>query len=311
MNNSIQNTEETKKKSYLLKLTSTAKDTIDGIKKFSKTIPTSNISTVTTQAQKLFAFSTEDGDYGIKYLQGKEESKTIHIFVNGFTNDGGIENYDDWLSKSKNQFCQNDLCYGYSWASGKELFNHINEVGKTFLKVKGNIYLGSAFLLTKVISEWKQARNNSYAYSEALADFIEKIYEENPQKSMNLYGHSLGANLLHHTLQHLYKKKLKVNDVYLFGGAAEINKERWTDILSTSNNIYNYYSDNDKILKWLYRSMEWSSPIGLNPIVYNNRKDIGNLYNYDVSDVINGHTEYTSNFFELYLNAKNSKRLLF
>jgi hypothetical protein len=133
---------------------------------------------------------------------------------------------------------------------------------------------------------------------------------KNPKLKINLYGHSLGANLVNHTLQYLHKIELKVNDVYLFGGASELNKEVWTDILVTTNNIYNYYSDNDSILKWLYRSMEWSSPIGLNPILCNKKNNIGNIYNYDVSEIIDGHTEYTSNFSELYLKAKHTKRFL-
>ena len=99
-----------------------------------------------------------------------------------------------------------------------------------------------------------------------------------------------------------YNKKLKVNDVHLFGGASEVNNEAWTESLCAAQNIYNYYSKNDQILAKSYQLMEWCSPIGLNPITYNKKDklNLANLYNYDVSEDIKGHTKYIPNFNLLY-----------
>ena len=72
---------------------------------------------------KKFAFSSENGEYGIKYLKG-DNPNNIHIFVNGFTNDGGVNNYKDWISEAKDILDENDTLYGYDWASGKELSKH-------------------------------------------------------------------------------------------------------------------------------------------------------------------------------------------
>lgn len=248
-----------------------------------------------------FAFSPSDGEYGVKYLKGNNEN-IIHIFVNGFTNDSEEENYKDWIKESIDIIDENDTLYGYDWASGKKPVEHITKFIPYLVRAKGNPYLTIGTLLYKVRAEWKQARNHSELYSLELANFIEKQLVNNPMITINLYGHSLGANLLHYTLRDLYEKELKINDVFLFGGASEVNEEAWTEVLCSANNIYNYYSKNDQILTYLFQSMELASPIGLNSIKYNqkNKLTLANLYNYDVSDDINGHTKYIENFNLLY-----------
>ena len=253
---------------------------------------------------KKFAFSSENGEYGIKYLSGKN-TNIIHIFLNGFTNDTENDNYKDWIKESVDIIDEDDILYGYDWASGKELSKHIKKIGKILVgsKLSVPIILGKIGILAyKFRAEWKQARNNSEKYSKELADFIEDKLNDNPNITINLYGHSLGANLVHHTLRYLYKKELKVNDVFLFGGASEVNKDAWTEVLCSANNVYNYYSKNDQILTYLYQSMELTTPIGLHIIKYNQKNNLtlANLYNYDVSADINGHTEYIQNFSFLY-----------
>ena len=253
------------------------------------------------EVHKKFAFSSEDGEYGIKHLKGNNK-ETIHIFVNGFTNDSEDDNYKDWINQSIDIIDKNDTLYGYDWASGKNLSKHMTKVMPLLLRSKGNPYLTLGTLLYKVRAEWKQARNNSEAYSNKLANFIEDKLKGNPNMTVNLYGHSLGANLVHHTLRHLYEQELRVNDVFLFGGASEVNKDAWTEVLCSARNVYNYYSKNDQILTFMYQSMELASPIGLNTIQYNqkNKLTLANLYNYNVSDSIGGHTEYIPNFSFLY-----------
>jgi len=248
-----------------------------------------------------FAFSDTDGEYGVKYLQG-ESKDTIHIFVNGFTNDSEGNNYKDWLDEAIDILDVEDTLYGYDWASGKKLSKHITQVIPLLARAKGNPILTPLILLSRVRSEWKQARNNSKMYSHDLAIFIEEQLIDKPNIKVNLYGHSLGANLLHHTLKHLYVKELKVNDVFLFGGASEVNKEAWTEALCAATNVYNYYSKNDQILTYLYQSMELTTPIGLSIIEHNqkNKLVLANIHNYNVTDAVAGHTEYIPNFNLLY-----------
>jgi len=249
---------------------------------------------------KKVAFSAEDGNYGIKYLSGSN-NKRIHVFVNGFTNDECIGRYIDWTEESRDILDEDDILYGYDWPSGKEIKKHILTVLEKIV-TSSNIPHAIGDLAFSSISEWKQARDNSRDYSEGLATFIENELIDNPNIEINLYGHSLGANILHYTLKHLYEKKLKVNEVYLFGGASEINKAAWTESLCVANKIYNYYSKNDLTLTYLFQSMELCNPIGLNPIIYNQKSslDLATLYNYNVSEDISGHTKYIPNFNILY-----------
>lgn len=106
-----------------------------------------------------FSFSSEDGEYGIKLLSGRNP-EVIHIFVNRFTNDGGEDNYSDWIKESNDILDADDMLYGYNWASGKKLFKHTTTIVERLLAAKGNVLLIIVILATSVAFEWKQARSN-------------------------------------------------------------------------------------------------------------------------------------------------------
>lgn len=277
-------------------------------------------SLLSTAQEKLFqtmAFSSDDGSYGIKELS-KGDSGIIHIFINGFTNDSTKDNFKEWMIQTKDILNPNDTFLGYDWASGKDPSSHIlkfpsvNDMknpAKYLPFVKGfNIPIMIGSLSIQTISEWKKARNNSKIFSKDLALFIESQYKKNQNSTINLYGHSLGANLIHYTLEYLLENNLNINDVFLFGGASNNNKASWTQSLSVAENIYNFYSQNDYVLKYLYKSVElWEEPIGLNEIIIKDIKDLkrGSVYNYDVSNIVNGHTEYIKKISSIYYKHYN------
>ena len=122
--------------------------------------------------------------------------------------------------------------------------------------------------------------------------------EINIQKLSNdkiyLYAHSLGVNLVRNTLLELGKQNIFVEKVFLFGGASCIKKENeWLNVCNlTKKGVYNFYTKNDSILKYIYRTVELgSTPIGLVPLGLKNDK----LYNKDVSYTVKGHFEYKKN----------------
>ncbi len=247
------------------------------------------------------AISKADGEYGIKKLSTTKDNKSIHIFVNGFTNDKEGNNFKEWIKSSSELFGNNVDLYGFDWPSGK-----MSSLAKILIKSAAKSRLvPSKFLLDLILSvipEWKQARDNAEKYSEELAKFIKEEYKKNPNIKINLYGHSLGARLIYFALDNLTNSDIKVEEVFFFGGAVHIDEVSATDILRFTKNIYNFYSYNDYILWYMYRIAEiGDEPIGLNKIRYKNTKEkIGNLYNFDVNEFISGHTVYIENFDILY-----------
>jgi len=263
-----------------------------------------------------FAFSSSDGDYGIQCLS-KGVSDTIHIFVNGLTNDNK-NSYDKWKEQSKSIIKNNDTLYGFYWASGKDIISHITEFPnftdikksvKLLTFVRGvNLPLLVGSLVVQILSEWKYAKKNSIKYSQNLADFIKKQINHNPKLKINLYGHSLGANLIKHSVESLVDTKITIENLFFFGGASIIDENSCSNLQQSAKNIYNFYSNNDMILEFLYKGIEYKEPIGLKKI-QSKGKNSNSLYNLNVTNKINGHTEYIENFNYLYNEANKYSQL--
>lgn len=259
-------------------------------------------STLTIMSQKVYKFfseSQEDGDYGIKILKKNKKTNNIHIFVNGFTNDKKGNNFRKWLEESEELAFKDSCLYGFDWPSGK-MNSFLTIVTKAVSSKNIPEFLFN--ISFSFLSEWKQARNNAEKYSSELGIFIKEEYEKNPNIKIHLYGHSLGSRLIYYALEDLSNTDIRIKEVFFFGGAVDIDEISATDLLRFIHNIYNFYSYNDDILKFMYQGAELSEkPIGLNYIKYKQVKvKIGNLYNFNVSEFIEGHTKYIDNFSILY-----------
>lgn len=274
-------------------------------------------STIEKMKQKvvsILAFSSNDGDYGIKVLS-EGYSNIIHIFINGFTNDSPQNNFNKWLENTKGILDKNDTFLGFDWPSGKDPSTEIFNIGnlknptKFASVLKGvNIPYILSSLSIQTVSEWKNAHYNSKSWSKNLADELDAINADGIK--INLYGHSLGANVIHHVFSHI-SNDVQINNIFLFGGAAKGDEVRWSNILTKVSNIYNFYSQNDLVLKILYQGIEFGdNPIGLNKIevMQKNNLKYGKLYNYDVSYNINGHSSYVSSFNSIYYRIRRSSK---
>lgn len=269
------------------------------------------------------SFSNSNGEYGILELKKSiEKPKTIHIFINGFTNDNKYDKgFNKWIEHNI-FFKKYDSLYGFHWPSGQDIKGHVeninifdkqskpvNEVKKFAPFFKPSPVVIPAIAIQSV-AEWKNAKNNSEKYSLELIDFIKNEKNNNPNIKINLYGHSLGANVIHHTLNKLTYDKVHVNDIYLFGGASKNCKDSWNTSLYACDNIYNFYSKNDDVLSYLFKFVEiGDEPIGLTPIIKKNINEIsGNLYNFDISSFVKNHSSYIGNLpylFSLVINQKD------
>lgn len=244
-------------------------------------------------------------EYGLLPLIISEELHNVHIFVNGFMSD---ENDDllhrEWLNAFKFIIKDKESVFLYKWPSGIDHFklknhNPIKKGDSVWRQIKDiavlaslriNPIVGTVFTLGNVAlnihKDWKNSNKESIEYGSLLANKIEKMQKENDKIKIYLYAHSLGANLVRHTMLKLIEKNISIEKVYLFGGAScSLEQDEWAKI---SNNVkyglYNFYTPTDLILKKLYKLAEnKNEPIGLLPI----RSNMGfKIFNYDVTSII-------------------------
>ena len=244
------------------------------------------------------AFSSGNNQYGI-ICENITKKRVINIFVNGFGNDNLIKrDFKKWINH-KDFFCNEDI-YFFNWASGKDFIGHLEELlsNKDFKLYKFipnliNKKISIAMIPIQILSEWKNSKKNSEIYSYELFNFIKEEIEKNKDVKINLYGHSLGTNLIKNILLKLSIYDIKINNVYLFAGATKNCHYEWESISNICSNIYNFYSYNDDILRFLYKTIELEEPIGLNEIQNISYSD--KIINFDVTNIVNGHSAYFDN----------------
>lgn len=157
-------------------------------------------------------------------------------------------------------------------------------------------YVKPLYLL--VNNYWSIAVRNSKNAGICLAYVLNSC----KKKEFILVGHSLGARIIYNCMKYGIEKNLKMNivELHLLGGAICGDEETWYSISkNVKNNINNYFSDNDNVLKYLFRigMFSMAKPIGLRKIdIYNfNYKVI----NKDVTRYVSGHKAYIENFHKI------------
>lgn len=243
--------------------------------------------------------------YGLIPLrEEKNNYRKIHIFINGFLSENINNSSCDWFNNMKHLIDSDDNIYLFNWESGLDYFN-IKNIGfnKTSRKIipfflsKVNLIISPLVIVGDIILDWKNSNIKSKKYGMILK---KELYKFDINK-INIYAHSLGAKLVKNTLLELSNHEdIKIDNLYLFGGAT--NSEdiaRWKYVKkAVRGSIYNFYSNNDEILKKLYRIVE----IGHNPVGLN-KLDIHNCKNIDVSYTVNGHFEYKNNLATIFRNV--------
>lgn len=229
------------------------------------------------------------------------------IVINGFLTQGKETDIKQWIPLLKKNYPSHPW-YILHWESkrlenlGKFLANataketlHIM-LKKVALKATkeatsklnpiGHVY--SILNISK--NDWHVALVKATQTGIILADILART--DNRRKYI-LLGHSLGAKVIFHTLECLkHRKNNLIQSVHLMGGAVD-RKAEWNEIANTTKILNNYYSQNDLVLKTLYKvgTFFQSEAIGVSPITESNDR----IINYDVTSEVSGHSEYKKN----------------
>jgi pimeloyl-ACP methyl ester carboxylesterase len=235
--------------------------------------------------------------------QGDTSSNTTIIVINGFLSEGS-EDINDWLDTIPERNKKHRICH-LEWEASnlsKNVYKYI--LGRvasialiSMIPIVGWAYgTSTAINIAVVVSSWKKSIKKTIEAGDELARYIDK-----EDRDYIILGHSLGARVSYHGLSKV-KKIDRVKNVGLLGGAVSV-QEDWKGILKKNNsiNIYNLFSKNDAVLKYLYKAGTGFSdkPIGTLPIGDKRIK------NCDVSKIVNGHMEYKKDKISHYLSSQS------
>ncbi|NIC39425.1 DUF726 domain-containing protein [Halomonas desiderata] len=214
---------------------------------------------------------------GLRAMNDNGGANIIHICIDGFMSESTKGQFSDW-TEALQVLGVDGRIMGFSWPSS----NYLS--------------VGAA--------SWYESVKKAAYFGANLAEQIKLLKMANSNLEINLYGHSLGSRIIHHTLLSLMESKCKVSQVFLFGGAvSRVDKHKWSRALqSVENKVFNFYSSNDDVLCRLYRMAQFGDePIGLGNIEFFASKGYIScaVQNLDVSSVVSGHTEYKPNLVRL------------
>ena len=248
-----------------------------------------------------------------KITKVKEGNGPALLFINGFLSQKD-QDPSDWIKSVRNKFPSNPYYY-VNWESstnykmgslimkgpsGVAFQKYIKELMKRGSRsiAKKLTSLNFAATISELIGNpWHTSMVKASMTGILLADLIART---NQKEGFILMGNSLGCRVIYYLLNAISSKdKSPIEDVYLLGGAVDRkDKKGWKAALKAVNGkLYNCYSENDSVLKYLYQGANAlvSSPIGLGDIEVSDPK----LKNVDTTSIVSGHLKYKERFWEI------------
>ncbi len=256
----------------------------------------------------------EDKSFSIKKLHNSDVNNNM-VFVNGFLQENELL-FPDWI-KQQTLVDRNCTMFGVTWSSstnlklGRMFLNPFHgdkfaqaiiavgaKGGKAAAKRLGGIAGALNLGYTALANEWHTSMYRAGTTGAILADVVSRTH----LKYYDFSGHSLGARVIYYMLEslltkpHLYNdNKIRIGNIFLLGGAVGNDAEIWEKIAKLiDGKIYNCFSKNDGVLKWLYSSanLKLSNPIGYSPIISNSSK----IQNIDCTDIVDSHLKWKDNY---------------
>lgn len=237
-------------------------------------------------------------------IRVREGSGEMFVCINGFLCQNMLdEKY--WITPIMDKNKDPDI-YILKWESKKleDIGNYLMKMGMKQLakKIIARSIGGGWLLFLDLFNDFMQ-----FPWFQALAAskfVVEKFSKDilvsgKNLENITLLGHSLGARIVHGTLNKLHDMKARVKDAHLFGAAVNgsDDDDSWKKAYGgVKKELYNYHSQNDYVLKFLY-SLGTADAINSAAGVDGARSR--NISNRNVSDIIKSHTEYKEKFIKL------------
>ncbi len=226
-------------------------------------------------------------DFKIKTVYYGYNSLPKLIFINGFLQKH--EKVDDWLKAVNQKFSKNTKLH-VDWDS-----RNLNDFSSELQKI---IKFGNS-IPKSIIDLWYVAYMNAQKAGIILAN---EILKKRNNSEYIIMGHSLGSRVAYYAAKKLAENKFnRLHSMYLLSGAVGIKD--WESIAKiVKHRIYNFYSKEDNVLRYLYRAScacLSEEPIGICKIDIHNRK----VKNYEVTKYL---TPYIDSSFCLHMCFKKA-----
>lgn len=142
-----------------------------------------------------------------------------------------------------------------------------------------------------VDNPWGNALSKAEKAGRLLADTL--IGQVQNGRPVTLVGYSIGARLIFYCLLELAAQGAYgiIESVYICGTPCVASKKEWEAVMSVvSGKVYNFYNPSDTLLAVIYRTSiaSFKDVPGLSPV-----EGIEGVENKDVSEIVNGHMEYS------------------
>lgn len=254
-------------------------------------------------ASVMSAYVSDDKSFRIEKI--RDGDGVAVIVANGFLTEGQSKSRN-WRDALASRYPDSPI-YEVHWGSKNlkklgvmsapiESAKHLGNQGVVFMAKKGslaaaskaNLMVSGPLVLAGLIKNpWHAAKNRADRTGVILASLIARTQAE----SCVLVGHSLGGRVAAVAAETLGTSTdaPRVAEVHLLGAAIGANGD-WRALSdAVDGNVYNYFSNKDPILKYLYRTVQGGSlPVGSKGFgsAFPNIKDI------NVSRVVKSHGEY-------------------
>jgi pimeloyl-ACP methyl ester carboxylesterase len=140
--------------------------------------------------------------------------------------------------------------------------------------------------------DWWDAKDEAKYAGEVFGDWLNGFIARNPDVTVRVMGHSLGAMMTLSALNRLADYGKSIATLDLVGGAVDHDSigGTWSHgVENAVGELHNYHSYNDGVLDVIYEVGEWDDALGYSGA---EGSTPGNYYDHDVSDVVGSHCEY-------------------
>ena len=250
------------------------------------------------------AYLQEDKSFHIERL--KDGPGVPVVVCNGFLSESGT-GWGEWEAIVTSRYADSPV-YRVHWGA-KELSDLGILFSKSALKTASKLVIRKAaekatrqgakklgpltpLLVASGLAKnpWSVAKNRAEKTGIVVADLLARTNVD----SYVLVGHSLGARAMVVAAQTLGSKVdgPKVREVHLLGAAIGANGDWHTLSEGVEEAVYNYFSTNDRVLKYIYRTVQAGQAAagcaGFTP-------ETSRVRNIDVSETVSTHSDYHSN----------------